>query len=458
MVLHTNSFIIYGVHFTSHWQLSPIIHYIYAMFIPISDETRNNFTVEMIFKGDVGMKILLATFWIIPHMGGVWNYMEQLKKMLESLDHEVDLMGYGEGNKYLHLLPKKQVIECDRFVPIINKIYDQSESLYYKEEPVLNYYENLRYCFELGAACFDLGKYDLIHTQDVLSTVCINRIKPEETALVATLHGSVAHELKDFATNVYKKPSSNLIIKYFDKMEYLGATAGRYTIVANEWMKNILSNDFNVPLEQLKVLHYGYDTDTFVKRMSEVSPVQKPNDKKVIFYAGRLVELKGVHHLITALSHLKRKRDDWVCWIAGEGIKEEELQHQSKALGLEEDILFLGKRDDIPSLLSNSDIFVHPCLLDNQPLSVIEAQLAGKAVIVSDAGGLPEMVEQGKTGIITRAGDPTALFSHLNDLLTDDQYRESLGSTAKKWASTYWSIDSAVNNLLDVYQSALPKK
>ncbi|MFJ5760215.1 glycosyltransferase family 4 protein [Neobacillus sp. NPDC093182] len=403
------------------------------------------------------MKILLATFWSIPHMGGVWNYMEQLKKMLESLDHEVDLMGYGEGNKYLHLLPQKKVIECDRFLPIINKIYEESESLYYKE-PVLNYYENLRYCYELGAAYFNLGKYDLIHTQDVLSTACINRIKPERTALVATLHGSVAQEMKDFATNVYKKPSSNLIIKYFENMEYLGATSARYTIVANEWMKNILSNDFNVPPEQLKVLHYGYDTDTFVKGMSEASPVKKPNDKKVIFYAGRLVELKGVHHLITALSHLKRKRDDWVCWIAGEGSKKEELQHQSKALGLEENILFLGKRDDIPSLLSNSDIFVHASLLDNQPLSVIEAQLAGIAVIVSDAGGLPEMVEHGKTGIITRAGDPTALFSQLTELLTNDQYREALGSNAKKWALTYWSIDSAVNNLLGVYQSALPKK
>jgi glycosyltransferase involved in cell wall biosynthesis len=403
------------------------------------------------------MKILLATFWCIPHVGGVWNYMKQLKEKLESLGHEVDLLGYGEGNKYLHIVTKKQVIENNRFLPIITKVHEQTESPIYKN-PILNYYENLRYCFELGAAYFDLGKYDLIHTQDVLSTACINRIRPQGTALVATLHGSVAQEMKLFATTVNDNASSNSIKSYFDKMEYSGATAAEFTIVANKWLKDNLTNEFHVPVEQLKVTHYGYDTDTFVKRMNETSSIQSPTDKKVIFYAGRLVEIKGVHILIQALSQLKRLRNDWVCWIAGDGNSKADFELQSKVLGLERDIIFLGKRDDIPSLLSNSDIFVHPSLLDNQPLSVIEAQIAGKPVIVSDAGGLPEMVEHGVTGIITPAGKDKSLCLQLDSLLTNNKQRQTLGSNAKKWALSYWSIDTAVKNVLEVYQSALTKK
>ncbi|OLS34061.1 glycosyltransferase family 4 protein [Bacillus sp. MRMR6] len=404
------------------------------------------------------MKILLATFWGIPHVGGVWNYMKQLKEKLESLGHEVDLLGYGEGNNYLHIVTKKQVIQNKCLLPVINKIHEQSESSLYYKNPILNYYEHLRYCFELGAAYFNLGKYDLIHTQDVLSTTCINRIRPQGTALVATLHGSVAQEMKHFATNVYKNTTSNLIIEYFAKMEYNGATSAEYTLVANKWLKDLLTNEFHVPVEQLKVLHYGYDTDTFVKRMNEASSIQRPSDKKVILFTGRLVEIKGVQHLITALSQLKSLRSDWVCWIAGDGSKKKDLEYQRKILGLERDILFLGKRDDIPSLLSNSDIFVLPSLLDNQPLSVIEAQIAGKPVIVSDAGGLPEMVEHGTTGVISPAGDTNTLCTNLNYLLAHDQYREYLGSNAQKWALPYWSIDTAVKNLLDVYQRALSNK
>jgi glycosyltransferase involved in cell wall biosynthesis len=404
------------------------------------------------------MKILLATFWSIPHVGGVWNYMKQLKEKLESLGHEVDLLGYGEGNNYLHIVTNKQVIEKNRFLPVITKLHEQTESSIYHKNSILNYYENLRYCFELGAAYFDLEKYDLVHTQDVLSTTCINRIRPQGTALVATLHGSVAQEMKHFATTVNDNASSNSIKNYFDKMEYSGATAAEFTIVANKWLKDNLTNEFHVPVEQLKVTHYGYDTDTFVKRLNETSSIQRPTDKKVILYAGRLVEIKGVHILIQSLSQLKRLRNDWVCWIAGDGNRKADLEHQSKVLGLERDILFLGKRDDIPSLLSNSDIFVHPSLLDNQPLSVIEAQIAGKPVMVSDAGGLPEMVEHGVTGIITPAGKDRSLCLQLDSLLTNDKQRQTLGSNAKKWALSYWSIDTAVKNVLEVYQSALTKK
>ena len=52
------------------------------------------------------MKILLATFWEVPHVGGVWNYMQQLKQELEGLGHEVDLLGHGLGNKSVHIVNK----------------------------------------------------------------------------------------------------------------------------------------------------------------------------------------------------------------------------------------------------------------------------------------------------------------------------------------------------------------
>ena len=405
------------------------------------------------------MKILLATYWAIPHVGGVWNYMEQHKRKLESLGHEVDILGYNEDNSAVTLLNKGEQLEKEKLLPLLEAKLNEELYPAIHANPLVKYTEFQRYIFELAAAYFGLDQYDVIHTQDVIATASIKRVLPANTALVSTLHGSVAHEIRNQLVTIHKSPNSYMARAYFDDLEHIGATSADQTIVANEWLKNILLGEFNVPIEQLKVLHYGFDTEDFLKKMKEkTTSLKLPTNKKVILYTGRLIELKGVHHLVNALGKLKEIRDDWVCWIAGEGDKQEELEARAKELGLEYDIFFFGNREDVPYLVSVCDIYVFPSLLENQPLSVVEAQIAGKPIIVSDAGGLPEMVEHGKTGIISPAGDEIALCDNMNVLLSNDLYRKKLGSNAKKWGMTYWSMSKGVKNIVDVYKEAISKK
>ncbi|MFP5108879.1 glycosyltransferase family 4 protein [Neobacillus sp. C211] len=404
------------------------------------------------------MKILLATYWPIPHVGGVWSYMVQLRKKLESLGHEVDMLGYDEDNISVYIVNENRKVDSDKLLPLLNaKLNEKTYPAIYAND-LVKYTEFHRYVYELSAAYLGLEKYDVIHTHDVISTASIDRVRPEKTALVATLHGSVAHEIRYQLNTIHKSNTSYMARVYYDELERLGATSGEVTIVANEWLKNILTNEFQVPNEQIKVLHYGFDTENFIKRSKQKSSIIRPKDKKVIIYSGRLVELKGVDHLISALGELKEIRKDWVCWIVGNGDKQAELKVQSKNLGLEDDILFFGKRDDIPSLLAKSDIFVLPSLLENQPLSVIEAQIAGKAIIVNDVGGLPEIVEDGVTGLITPAGDIKILCKKINLLLGDEKYRNRLGANAKKWGMTHWSLDKGVKHLIEIYKSAISKR
>lgn len=406
------------------------------------------------------MKILLATFWIIPHVGGVWNYMTQLKKKLESLGHEVDLLGYGESNTYVYIVNEFRKVERIDILPLIKKQPENRSYLTDGTDPMVKYCETERIIYELGATYLGLDQYDVINTQDVISTGCISKVKPKHTPLIATLHGCVAHEMR---RQLPDTDTTNSARFYFDELEYIGATSADYTIVANNWLKNILIDEFHVPNQQLKISHYGFDTKSFLTRLEAPPPfhlqppVTRPSNKKIIVYTGRLIELKGVHDLISALSQLKKIRNDWICWIVGEGEKEGELLNQSRRLGLEEHILFLGKRYDIPYLLSNSDIFVLPSLIENQPLSVIEAQLAGKSIIVSDAGGLPEIVQDGVTGLVSPAGEPQVLCKNLELLLKDKAYREKLGSNAKEWSLCHWSLDSGVERILDIYNSAISK-
>lgn len=401
------------------------------------------------------MKILLATYWPIPHLGGVWSYITQLQKKLELLGHEVDVLGYDEDNLNVHLLSENKKMERDKLLPLLQaKLNKQNYPELYANK-LVEYTEFQRYIFELGTAYFGLDKYDLIHTQDVISTACIDRIRPRNIPLVATLHGSVAHEIQHQLTTVHKSSNSYMANAYYNALEEVGATSSEITIVANNWLKNILIDEFQVPENQIRVLHYGFDTESFVKKMKEKSLISSPKDKKVIIYTGRLTELKGVQHLLDALGKLKKVRQDWVCWIVGSGDEEVKLRTKSRTLGLEDYVYFLGKREDVPFLLSKSDIYVLPTLLENQPLSLIESQIAGKAAIVSEVGGLPEMVEHKVTGLLTPPGDSDKLYENLALLLSNDLLRKSLGSNAKKWGMTYWSIDKGIKNLLAIYSEAV---
>lgn len=397
------------------------------------------------------MKILLATFWEIPHVGGVWNYMVQLKGQLELFGNEVDLLGFGKDYQFVHVVNQNRVIERDLFTKQVEQAFPTTVIDY-----VVHYYEEHMYVYELAAKTLILDQYDVIHSQDVFSTIVLNRIRPKKAALVSTLHGCVAHEIK----GAYYKGINQKSIRgatYFNQIEFSGATDSDITIVANEWMKNILVKEYTVPETKLRVHHYGYDIDTFSKRMEEVSEIRRPIDKKIIIYTGRLSEMKGVHHLIGALNRLKQ-RTDWECWIVGDGPNKESLQLQAKKLGLNKNIFFFGKREDVPYILSLSDMLVLPTLIDNQPLSVIEAQIAGKAVIASNVGGIPEMIEHGMTGVLTPPGDEEMLALNINYLLDHEAYLINLGQRAKEWAINHWSLHEAVEKIVNIYHEAIAKR
>ncbi|WP_176345127.1 glycosyltransferase [Priestia aryabhattai] len=404
------------------------------------------------------MKILLATFWSVPHVGGVWNYMQQLKSKLEALGHEVDLLGHGENNYSVQLISQNRGIEKAKIQSLIDSKLKKEKHPFSGKNEVVNYYETQMAGYELGVSYLGIEGYDLIHAQDILSTVCIDKLRAKKNTLVTTIHGSVAHELKHAVTNILKMPTAPLACTYFDELEHKGATSAEITIVANNWLKNILINEFQVHTEQLEVFQYGYDIENFLSRINEQSSIKPPTNQKLIIYTGRLTEIKGIQYLISALSKLKEIRQDWICWIVGDGDMQAELKMQTKNLGLEKWILFLGNRNDVPYLLSISDICVLPSIIDNQPLAVIEAQLAAKPVIVSDAGGLPEMVEHGITGVISPAADSKTLCLNINYLLTHELYRKNLGSNAQKWAFSHWSPDKAAQKIINTYKKAVLKR
>lgn len=409
------------------------------------------------------MKILLATYWPIPHVGGVWPYMLQLKKQLVSRGHEVDLMGYSEDNFYVYKVDNRLKLPKEKLLPLLQAKLSKKAFPALHANAVVRYAEFQRYVFELAAAYLGLDQYDIVHTQDLISTMCIQRVRPQKTALVTSIHGCVAHEMRRLRYSSVpivrlKYGSVPIVRTYYDVLEFIGATSAEFIHVANQRLFQIYKNELEIPEKQLRIFHYGYDIEAFTERMRLASEVQRPANKKVIIFTGRLIEQKGVHHLITALKRLKRLRNDWICWIVGNGSKESELRVQSKAMNLDKSIVFWGKREDVPNLLSLADIFVLPSMIEIHPLSLIQAQLAGKAIVASDVGGIPEMVKHEETGILVPPGDAKALCERLNELLDHDEYRQTLGSNAKQWGMDHWSLETMVDRVLEMYHSAIAVK
>ncbi|MBC8079280.1 MAG: glycosyltransferase family 4 protein [Gorillibacterium sp.] len=204
----------------------------------------------------------------------------------------------------------------------------------------------------------------------------------------------------------------------------------------------------------MSIVPNGFNIGEFIQRMNAYTEVCHPPDRKVIICPARFDVVKGHIYLIRALAKLKRERSDWVCWLVGDGGRDFELRELTKVHGIEEHIVFHGLRSDVPALLKQADVFVLPSLQDNHPFAVMEAQVAGKTVIVSDAGGMPEMVKHNENGLVFPVGDDEQLYQHLRSVLNDQAICDRLSNQAQSWGKHRWSLDTMMAQVSSVYESA----
>ncbi|WP_026174228.1 glycosyltransferase family 4 protein [Effusibacillus pohliae] len=402
------------------------------------------------------MRILLATYWYLPHVGGVSTYAYGLKRRLEQMGHQVDMFAhhpdmdkyYMPNNGRFLDKPKVKDVIYEKVLAFYNKYLPQVD-------PWIRWRDIERYSFEVAAAVFGLTKYDVIHTQDIVSTRALWRVKPPSIPLVATIHGCLATE---FLVSGEVTGKETLPWHYVAAEEYYGATSSNITIVPTQWLKNLMVSEFNVPAQHVTVVPYGMDIPAFLKKMERGGKSYTPSGKYILACPARLVPVKGHEHLLRALARLKQDRTDWLCWLIGDGPLRQQLEQLSEQLGLDTHVMFLGNRNDVPALLRQADIFVLPSLQDNQPFSIMEAHIAGKPVVVTDAGGIPEMVEHGRTGLISPAGDSEQMYQNLKYLLEDESLRHYLAETGKRFGMEQWSFERMVDRTLDIYRTVVGRE
>lgn len=161
-------------------------------------------------------------------------------------------------------------------------------------------------------------------------------------------------------------------------------------------------------------------------------------DKKVILYVGRLIDLKGVNYLIEAFSKLSKNIDNAILLIVGDGECKKKLEKLSEDLGLHDKIYFTGNINN--QLLGGyyllSNIFVLPSITtyfaDACPLVVNEAMTFGKPVVTTDAVGTTFMIKNGYNGFVVPERDSEALYRAMASILSDPSLEKKMGKNSKK--------------------------
>ncbi|MEH7380602.1 glycosyltransferase family 4 protein [Bacillus sp. JJ1533] len=403
------------------------------------------------------MKILLATFWPLPQVGGVWSYVQGLYQALINLDYEVDILSQHPIEKKYYIINDGRSINKAIITNSVQKIIQPFFNSSHPDMHLITRHETERYGFEAAAAYFGLNKYDLIHTQDVISTRALSRVKPKETPLISTLHGCytfeyIRHVKKAVTESELQKWKQTIISRYLATKEHYGAVSSDVTIVPTLWLKNLLTTEFNIPDKQVNVVPYGIDIKHFMKKMEEQSEPSPPKANFIIGCPARLDRVKGHKFLLEALAKLKHHRNDWICWFIGNGSLLKELKTTAKYWGIEEHIAFLGTRNDVPALLKQLDLIVLPSLQDNHPFALMEAQIAGKPIVTTDAGGIPEMVTHYKTGLISPKGESDILYQNIKRVIENKKLSNRLSAAAKEQAMNNWPIDRMINRTLEIYR------
>ncbi|SDC55403.1 Glycosyltransferase involved in cell wall bisynthesis [Paenibacillus sp. UNCCL117] len=404
------------------------------------------------------MKILLASFWEVPSAGGVWSYMEHLASELKRTGHQVDLFGRMNENAF-HLVNQNRIFSNAPLLPSLYRKINLT-NIPVKEDHFIYKNEMYRYCMELHAALLNLNQYDVIHAQDVIAARSIRTVLKEPIPLVTTIHGSLLRKLylqtkaviPNYSEDEFKKTPE---YHYYSDLERIGLESAEITITPSIWLKNYFHNQYPLPHINMQCVHNGINEEKFQANLEKYQyplPSSMQLGKKILICTSRLIYAKGIHILIDALSKLKLHTDDWVCWLCGEGYMEKALKLQCTALGLDSHVLFLGQRTDVAYLFTLADIFVCPSINDNYPYAAMEAQWSGKPSVVSDAGGLPELIEDTVTGLCFPSENSEILYSQLFYLLANEGVRITMGMEAKKRARSYLSTRRMMNELNTIYE------
>jgi L-malate glycosyltransferase len=224
-------------------------------------------------------------------------------------------------------------------------------------------------------------------------------------------------------------------------------------ICASEAIRTMLLADGVEPARAVTV-HEGIDLGHVAA--APAAPLHQelwlPHGAPIVGNVAALVPHKGQKHLVDAAAMVVQHVPDARFVIAGEGELRSALEHQVRHLGLEKHVMLAGFRPDILSVHKAFDIFVMSSVTEGLGTSVLDAMACGRPVIGTRAGGIPEIVEDGVTGILVPPRDPHAMADAIVRLLKDEALRLRMGGAGLSLANARFSAERMVQDTISIYE------
>jgi len=223
-------------------------------------------------------------------------------------------------------------------------------------------------------------------------------------------------------------------------------------ICASLAIQNMLIDD-GIPHNRTTVVYEGIDL-TLVDKAPQLDVHKEfgiPIEAPLICNVAALTAHKGQRHLIDAAALVVREVPEARFLIVGTGELKDTLKRQIRRLHLENNVILTGFRTDTLSILNGIDLFVMSSVTEGLGTSVLDAMAAGLPVISTRAGGIPESVVDGETGILVPVGDQTWLAQALVALLRAPTERVKFGEAGRRRAHNIFSADRMVDEIVSVY-------
>jgi len=214
--------------------------------------------------------------------------------------------------------------------------------------------------------------------------------------------------------------------------------------------------------DKLSVICSGIGLNKFKESLlSEKQNLKKelgiPENSLIVGTAGRLVPVKGPEFLIKAAKYIISKYPDTYFIFTGDGPLEQDLNRKAREMGISENIIFLGWRDDVAKIISIYDIFVLPSLNEGMGRVLAEAMALGKPIVASNTGGIPDLVIHGKNGFLVPPKNPKELAKYIQVLIEDKDKREKMSLKGKEMSLNF-SAEIMIEKIASLYKELLIQK